>query len=146
MLPREGSGRDGWFAAQAAASSLPTSCLLCRHWGTLDLSAARRRHQKRAAEASQRLRQRGIGAGTSAVGAEAALCGLHMHDTDLAPVVRALLTCAGCGMSRALMVVSVVLLERRGGVGALRGGGVSADAQAYFGTRPGVVPGRRHDV
>jgi hypothetical protein len=44
------------------------------------------------------------------------------------------------------MVVSVVLLERRGGVGALRGGGVSADAQAYFGPRLRAVPGRVHDV
>jgi len=25
-------------------------------------------------------------------------------------------------------------------------GGVSANALAYFGTRPGLVPGRRHDV
>jgi hypothetical protein len=45
-----------------------------------------------------------------------------------------------------LMVVSVVLLERRGCVGALRGGGVSADARAYFGPRLGVVTGRVHDV
>jgi len=30
-------------------------------------------------------------------------------------------------------------------VGALWGG-VSADALAYFGTRPGLAPGRRHDV
>jgi hypothetical protein len=44
------------------------------------------------------------------------------------------------------MVVSVVLLERRGCVGALRGGGVSADARAYFGPRLGVVTGRVHDV
>jgi hypothetical protein len=33
----------------------------------------------------------------------------------------------------------------RGCVSALWGG-VSADAQAYFGTRPGLAPGRRHDV
>jgi hypothetical protein len=31
-------------------------------------------------------------------------------------------------------------------VGALGSGGVSADAQAYFGTRLGLAPGRRHDV
>jgi len=61
-------------------------------------------------------------------------------------IVGALLTCADCGMSRALMVVSVGLLERRGSVGALRGRGVSADARAYFGPRLGVVPGRVHDV
>ena len=34
----------------------------------------------------------------------------------------------------------------RGCVGALWGSGVSADAHAYFGTRAGVAPGRRHDV
>jgi hypothetical protein len=34
----------------------------------------------------------------------------------------------------------------RRGVRAVEGGGVSADAQAYFGTRPGLAPGRRHDV
>jgi hypothetical protein len=40
------------------------------------------------------------------------------------------------------MVVRVVLLEGRWGVGALRGrGGVSADAQAYFGTRLGLATG-----
>ena len=33
-----------------------------------------------------------------------------------------------------------------GCVGALWGMGVSADAQAYFGTRLGMAPGRRHDV
>ena len=31
-------------------------------------------------------------------------------------------------------------------VGAFEGWGVSADAQAYFGTRLGLAPGRRHDV
>jgi hypothetical protein len=34
----------------------------------------------------------------------------------------------------------------RGRVGALWGLVMSADAQAYFGTRPGLAPGRRHDV
>ena len=33
-----------------------------------------------------------------------------------------------------------------GCVSALWGWCVSADAQAYFGTRPGLAPGRRHDV
>jgi len=31
-------------------------------------------------------------------------------------------------------------------VGALEGWGVSADAQAYFGPRPGLAPCRVHDV
>ena len=34
----------------------------------------------------------------------------------------------------------------RGCVSALWGWCVPADAQAYFGTRPGLAPGRRHDV
>jgi hypothetical protein len=61
-------------------------------------------------------------------------------------VTSALLTCVGCWMSRALMVVSVGLFARRRGVGALRGGGVSADARAYFGPRLGVATGRVRDV
>jgi hypothetical protein len=39
------------------------------------------------------------------------------------PPPRALLTCAGCGMSRALMVVSVVLLRSVGGRGRVEGQG-----------------------
>jgi len=50
------------------------------------------------------------------------------------------------GLSRPFDRRSVGTVEVRGGVGALRGRGVSADAQAYFGTRPGLVPSRRHDV
>jgi len=38
------------------------------------------------------------------------------------------------------------LWSMRGSVGALEGWGVSADAQAYFGARLGLAPGRRHDV
>ena len=42
-------------------------------------------------------------------------CGLCMGNRDVLPgSVSALLTCAGCGMSRALMIISLVLLERRG--------------------------------
>jgi hypothetical protein len=44
------------------------------------------------------------------------------------------------------MVLGVVLLERRRGVGALRGRGVSADARAYFGPRLRVASGRVLDV
>jgi hypothetical protein len=44
-------------------------------------------------------------------------------------------------------VVAFASLVRVGwGVGVVVGSGVSADAQAYFGTRPGLAPGRRHDV
>jgi hypothetical protein len=55
------------------------------------------------------------------------------------------LTCAACGLSRRWWS-SVWIPGCRGCVGALRGRGVSADAQAYFGPRLGVAPGRVHDV
>jgi hypothetical protein len=39
------------------------------------------------------------------------------------------------------------VVDSRWSVGVVVGsGGVSANALAYFGTRPGLVPGRRHDV
>ena len=57
----------------------------------------------------------------------------------------ALLTCADCVMSRPMMVSSVDVRFQGGCAGgcvcALRGRGVSADAQAYFGTRPGLATG-----
>ena len=52
-----------------------------------------------------------------------------------------------CGMSRRWLVVGgASLVGVWGRVGALWGRGVSADAQAYFGPRHGVAPGRVHDV
>jgi hypothetical protein len=50
------------------------------------------------------------------------------------------------GLSRALMVYRWEPQGCRGCVGALRGRGVSADAQAYFGPRRGLATGRVHDV
>jgi hypothetical protein len=44
-----------------------------------------------------------------------------------------------------LVVVGVTSVRRQRCVGVVGGQVVSADAQAYFGTRPGLAPGRRHD-
>jgi hypothetical protein len=70
-----------------------------------------------------------------------------MHHRDSArPRVRPAYLCRP-GLSRPFDRRQLALRSGVGwGVGALRGRGVSADAQAYFGTRPGLVPSRRHDV
>jgi len=55
---------------------------------------------------------------------------------------RALVTCARPRCQGELIVVSGGTADVTGRcVGALRGRGVSADAQAYFGTRPGLATG-----
>ena len=89
LIRKPADERPSWVAVDpalgGAAISLRARLLLGRHSGTLDLTAARRGHQKRAAERVNGFSNAGT-AQVSAVGAEARLRRLRMHGTDLALV------------------------------------------------------------
>jgi hypothetical protein len=90
-LPIEPELAPPWARCQP---SRPTRrpLLLRRHRGTLDQAAARRRHQKRARGAIQRLQQRATGAGISAIGVEGRLGACICTGMDLALVAGALVS------------------------------------------------------